>query len=279
MVKVCNGCRRRKQIDQLSSVSTVYSRSHCFDDAPVVLVHLLVPNRNFRSVFIPRNLLTYTASYGGLLHCGTTPGGIMAKKEAHAKALEIYIKSKGKTPLSAIAEAVGVSSFSVGRWHKMENWKEKIKGAPTSHKQNPVQAASVRNKDLFDQAVKLFNESGGKISNTALSKQIGVSPTSIANWKKMPQWSEGAAVAVIPEPSETPSPEIAPPIETAPAPQVVDLESITSPQDLIALNERLRAMLLRDFLTADELEHLSNAKLILLEAAEVYLGIVQGRDE
>jgi hypothetical protein len=109
-----------------------------------------------------------------------------------------------------------------------------------------------------------------------------VKGTTIANWKKMPQWSEAAVVGDSLEPSEVaPPPQIAPPTEAAPPPEkaTVDLESITSIQDLVALSERLRAMLQRDFLTPDEIEHLSNAKPILLEAAEVYLEIVKGKEE
>jgi len=46
-----------------------------------------------------------------------------------------------------------------------------------------------------------------------------------------------------------------------------------------SLNERLRSMLQRDFLTAPEIEHLSKAKRSLLEAAEVHLGILKGKEE
>jgi hypothetical protein len=225
----------------------------------------------------------------------------MAKKEAHAQALKMFIESKGKTPLQAIAKAVGVSSVSVSRWHQKENWKEQIgtlkaapavtekekvapiKAAPAVKKRKSAESVVIRKKGLFDQAVKIFNESGGKISNVALAKQLDINSTSIARWKKMPQWSQAVVVTVSPEAVETTSPpEVAPPpLEVVSAPQAAefDVETITSLQDLITLNERLRAMLNRDFLTAAEIEHLSNAKLSLLESAEVYLGIVKGEGE
>ena len=214
----------------------------------------------------------------------------MAKQEAHAQALKMYIDSKGKTPLKAIAEAAGVSPFSVGRWHKIENWKGKIgavKAAPTGKGRKRVEGVVIRKKDAFDQAVKLFQESGGRISNVELGKRLKVSGTTIANWKKMPQWGQGAAVTVSPEPVEVAPPpqaalppEVAPPSEMAPPAQsaAVDIEAITALQDLVTLNERLRSVLERDFLTAAEIEYLSNAKLALLEAAEVYLGIVKGKE-
>jgi hypothetical protein len=206
----------------------------------------------------------------------------MAKKEAHAQALKMFIESGGKTPLKGIAEAVGVSFFSVRRWCKTENWKEKIKELPAGEEQKRVEGVGIRRKDLLIQAVKIFNGSGGKISNAELGKKLGVTGTTIANWKKMSQWGKAVAVAVSPKTSEVaPPPEIAPAPEAAPPPEkaATDLELITSFQDLVALNDRLRGMLQRDFVTAEDIEHLSNAKLILLEAAHVYLGIVKGKDE
>jgi hypothetical protein len=95
---------------------------------------------------------------------------------------------------------------------------------------------SLLKKDLFDQAVKIFNESGGKISNVELGKKLGISATTIANWKKMSQWSEAAGVSVNPEPSKVAPPsQIAPASEVAPTPQAaVNLEPIISLQDLVA---------------------------------------------
>jgi hypothetical protein len=193
----------------------------------------------------------------------------MAKKEAHDQALKMFIKSKGKTTLKAIAEAVGVNSLTVGRWYKKKDWNGKIdtiKAAPTTEKQKPVEGVVIRKKGLFDEAVKLFQESGRKISNVELGKQLNVSVTTITKWKKMPQWIQAAPTTV----TRTPAPVVFPAQSAG-----VDIESITSLEDLAALNERLRSMLQRDFLTAAEIEHLSNAKLSLLEAAEVYLGIVK----
>jgi uncharacterized protein YjcR len=215
----------------------------------------------------------------------------MAKKEAHAQALKMFIDSKGKTSLTAIAEAVRVSANSVARWHKTENWKAKIepvKAAPTGKRRKRVEGVVIRKRDLFDQAAKIFQESGGKISNVELGKKVKVSTVTIASWKKMPQWSQAAAVTVspgpvevVPPPQAAPPPEVVHPTEVAPpAPSAaVDIEAITCPQDLVALNQRLRLMLQRDFLTVAEIEHLANAKLTLLEAADVYLGIVKGTGE
>jgi len=109
------------------------------------------------------------------------------------------------------------------------------------------------------------------MSNVQLSKESGVSAATIAKWKKMPQWDEAVSVPAMPEPAKV---EAA--LEPA-KPQVskIDLDAVIAPQDLITLNERLRSMLAREYLTSADLEHLSNAKLSLLEAAGVLMGVLE----
>jgi hypothetical protein len=115
---------------------------------------------------------------------------------------------------------------------------------------------------VFEKAVKIFRESGGSISNADLSKQVNVSPQTVANWKKTPEWSKTDVKEVVPEP-----------VKAAVSRPAVDLDAIMAPQDLVALNEKLRLMLNREYLTSEDLENLAHAKLALLEAADFYLGI------
>lgn len=202
----------------------------------------------------------------------------MVKKEAHDKALDMFLKSEGKAKIKAIADAAGVIPLTVGRWQKKENWKAKLedsKAAPPVKKRKPKEGG-IRKKDVFDKAVKMFQASGGTISNLGLSKKAKTSPATIAKWKKMPEWNQVASAPATSEPvkeaavsQELPNREIA----------AVSIEAIIAPQDLVALNERLRSMLNREYLTTEDLEHLSNAKLTLLEAATMYLGIIQRAKE
>jgi len=100
----------------------------------------------------------------------------------------------------------------------------------------------------------------------------------------MPEWTQVAAVPVPPKPIQEAAAPVPPePVKEAPVPQslpcrevtTVDIEAIIAPQDLVALNDRLRSMLNREYLTTEDLEHLSNAKLTLLEAADVFLGMLE----
>jgi uncharacterized protein YjcR len=199
----------------------------------------------------------------------------MVKKEAHDKALAMYLKAGGKVTVKAIADAVGATPLTVGRWQKKDNWEAKLaekKSTPPARKRKPREGVVLRKKDVFDKAVKIFQESGGTISNVELSKKAKVAPATVAKWKKMAEWHQAAPVSVTPEPvkeaavaQEVPRREIT----------AVNIEAIVAPQDLVALNERLRSMLNREYLTTEDLEHLSNAKLTLLEAADVYLGMLE----
>jgi hypothetical protein len=197
----------------------------------------------------------------------------MAKTEAQAEALKLFIESQGRTPLKAIADAVGVSYFSVRRWYKAQDWKERmeaVKEAPIVKKRKRAEEVVTPKKDVVDKA-----ERPPQVAPVpeAASVPVGPEPS-----EEAPQ----VDVTVIPEPTETTTPaQIAPTLEIAPITQsaTVDIEAITSLQDLVTLNERLRSILDRNFLTAAEIEHLSNAKLTLLEAAEVYLGIVKSKRE
>jgi uncharacterized protein YjcR len=193
----------------------------------------------------------------------------MVKKEAHDKALEMYLKAGGKITIKAIADAVGATPLTVGRWQKKDNWKAKLEATPAVKKRKPREGFVFRKKDVFEKAVKIFQASGGKISNLELSKKAKTSPATIAKWKKMPEW---AALPATPEPvKEAAVPQELPRREIA----AVSIEAIVAPQDLVMLNERLRAMLNREYLTSGDLENLANAKLALLEAADVYLGILE----
>ncbi len=166
---------------------------------------------------------------------------------------------------------------------KKGNWKaklEEVEAAPAAaaKKRKPREAEGIRKRDVFDKAAQIFHESGGTISTVQLGKKVKVSAQTIANWKKMPEWNQAAPV-----PAKAKLAEAVPVAQEMPKLKMpeVNVAAVIAAQDLIALNERLRSMLDREYLTAADLEHLSNAKLSLLEAADVYLAIIQdsGREE
>lgn len=198
----------------------------------------------------------------------------MVKHEGHDKALDMYLKAGGNINIKAIAKAVGANPLTVGRWKKKDNWDAKLKeviAAPAVSEKKPRGARGIFKKDVFDKAVRIFSESGGTISNVQLGKESGVSTTTIAEWKNRPEWNEAVSVPVVSEPERPKSlPEPSKPVVTR-----INLGAVIAPQDLMALNERLRSMLQREYLTSADLEHLSNAKLSLLEAAGVYMGLLE----
>jgi uncharacterized protein YjcR len=222
----------------------------------------------------------------------------MVKKEAHEKALAMYLKAGGKIKNVDLGKAVGVNPITIGQWIKKDNWKaklEEVKAAPApAVKKRKPRESIILKKDAFHKAVRIFQESGSSISNAELGKKVKVSPQTIANWKKMPEWGQVAPVTAravpikevqIPQEvqisQEASRIEAAPVAQETPKPEMpkANVAAVIASQDLIALNERLRSMLDREYLTAADLEHLSNAKLSLLEAADVYLGIIQDAED
>lgn len=151
----------------------------------------------------------------------------MKKPVAQEKALDLFLASGGKIKLKEIADKVKVSPLTVGRWKKSGNWTSILKdqasatevaSVPPAKKSKvrasqPLKAQKVeevsppvkrseerrtlRKKALFDEALNLYIESNGTITNTGLAKKVGVSQVTIANWKKMPAWK----VIVKPEPA------------------------------------------------------------------------------
>jgi len=50
---------------------------------------------------------------------------------------------------------------------------------------------------------------------------------------------------------------------------------LVSPEQIIRINQRIDVMLERDYLTAEDISDLAEAKREALEAVEIYLGIVR----
>ena len=105
------------------------------------------------------------------------------KKEARVDALKVFLKSKGKINNKQIAERVGVNPLTVGRWKREDNWQEKLEEKLAEPvREVPPATEVVRKKAQHDQALQLFLESGGRITNKEMAKTVRVSPATIAKW-------------------------------------------------------------------------------------------------
>jgi hypothetical protein len=123
----------------------------------------------------------------------------------------------------------------------------------------------VRKKAARDKAFNLYMDAGGNITNKDLALQVGVSPATISKWKEVDDWIEEIA-----QQDEEPEEEF----EEEEVPDL-DMGDLAAPEQIIHINRKIDAVLMRDHLSAEEIAHLADAKSDLLEALEIYLAIVR----
>ena len=182
------------------------------------------------------------------------------KKEAREQAMKMFMKAKGKVTNKEIADAVKVNPLTIGRWKKEEKWDAKLKAAKPAAK---PPSGVVRKKAARDKALQLFLDSGGKMTNKELARRAGVSPATISKWKELDRWSKKVVRA-----------EVAPPAPAKEAPEF-DMGALSSPEQIIRINQRIDGLLQRDHLTAGEVAELAAAKRDMLDAVEIYVAIAR----
>lgn len=127
-------------------------------------------------------------------------------EETKAKAYRLYLESKGEMSVGEIAVKAETRPNVIGAWIKKEGWNSRLTDEPkeetvivkpqTEIKSKRASKTPVlRKRDTFDKALQMFRDSGGKISNTAISKALNVGMATVAKWKKTPEWTMGAEQA------------------------------------------------------------------------------------
>jgi len=216
------------------------------------------------------------------------------KKEAREQALSIFLAADGKMSNTDIAKKVGVNPLTVGKWKKAESWAAKLK-EKTVIKEKKGEPRPPRKKAAHDQALKLYLESEGKLSNTALAREVGVSPASVASWKTNERWAEkvtkpkapaapAPARAAKPAKPSKPAKPVKPvkPLKPAVVPETetieemeIDLEELTSPDQINRLNRRIEELLGREYLSPEDLKTLAEAKEAVLGVVSAYIDIIE----
>ncbi len=183
------------------------------------------------------------------------------KKEAREKALKLFLKSRGRMSNRDIARRVNVNALTVGRWKRNGNWDAELKKAvviaPAEEK-----GVAVRKKEARDQALKLFMEAFGNITNKELAEEVEVSPATIGKWKEQDNWNEKLR-----EPRRPFGPEK--------VRGELDWNELANPSQIIEINRKIDSLLKREHLSADEVADLAAAKSELLEGLVTYIAIVQ----
>jgi uncharacterized protein YjcR len=127
-------------------------------------------------------------------------------EETKAKALKLYLESKGEMSVGEIAAKAETRPNVVGAWIKKEGWHKQLTGKPKEEtgtdkparetkSKRARKTAVLRKRDAFEKALQMFRESGGTISNTDISKALGIGMATVAKWKAMPEWTMEAEQA------------------------------------------------------------------------------------
>jgi len=191
------------------------------------------------------------------------------KKEARSQALKMFLKAEGKITNREIANMVSVNPLTVGRWKRDDNWLEKLKEQEAAAARGTGKAA-IRKKAALEQAIQIYTQARGNITNKDLALQVGVSPATISKWKEAEDWTKQLEEIEVQ------------PVETEEAVEVeareetdLDMGELAFPEHIIQINRKIDALLQREHLTASEVSDLASAKNNLLESVEIYLAILR----
>ena len=201
------------------------------------------------------------------------------KKEAREQAQGIFIDAGGKISNVDIAKKLGVNPLTVGKWKKADGWTAKLTAKPEKNAEKAAPRPA-RKKGAQDQALKLYLKSGGKITNAQLASKVGVSPSSIANWKQSERWAEKLTkpkAPLPPAPARVKEPVAKPQIQVAEEAEKIEinLEKLSSPAHIGRLNKKIDELLDREYLSPEDLKTLAEAKEAVLCVVRTYIDIIE----
>jgi transposase len=204
-------------------------------------------------------------------------------KEARTKAESIFFEVQGKISNVEIAKRVGAHPLTVGKWKRDDDWTGKLatgQARPTEKEKT----APVRKKAAHEQAFKLYVEAGGKISIKALADKVGVSATTISNWKTAESWRAKLQLPPAPEPAVLQTKEalaeIPPPAEAPAVEEIeIDVDELAAPDHIRLLNKQIEEVLTRSHLSPADLKTMAAAKEAVLRAVKAYLEVMDMTSE
>jgi transposase len=205
------------------------------------------------------------------------------QKDARHKAEQFFLEAKGKVSNVEIAKKLGAHPITVGKWKRQDDWTGKLAAAEEKVPKKPG-AASARKKIAHDEAFKSYLEARGKVSNKALADKVGVSATTISNWKTAGDWNKVLEQPLQPKAAEIEIEEA--PEKMTPSPEVpvteeieIDVDALAFPDHITALNKQIDETLGRGALSPVDLKTVAEAKEAVLKALRAYLEVMEMASE
>jgi uncharacterized protein YjcR len=201
------------------------------------------------------------------------------QKEARHQAEQIFLDAKGKLSNVEIAKKVGAHPITVGKWKREDDWTGKLSEAEKNAPKKQ-QVSSARKKKAHDEALRLYVESNGKVSNKALADRVGVSATTISNWKTAEGWNESREQQL--EPKSTNIEEEEAPKRVSASAEVqaideieIDVDALAYPDHISVLNKQIDEVLGRSALSPTDIKTVAEAKEAVLRVVRAYLEVME----
>lgn len=205
------------------------------------------------------------------------------EKEARTKAESLFLQTQGKISNVEIAKQVGAHPITVGKWKRQDDWTGKLAQAEEKVPRKQ-QRSSARNKIAHDEAFESYLVASGKVSNKTLADKVGVSATTISNWKNAEGWSKVLEQPMEPKPAEIEKveapKEMSPSAEAPVAEEIeIDVDALAFPDHITALNKQIDETLGRGALSPIDLKTVAEAKEAVLRAVRAYLEVIEMASE
>lgn len=205
-------------------------------------------------------------------------------EEARNEAQRIFFSANGKISNVEIAKKLRVDPRTVGKWKRDDAWESKFSRIRAGEGSERMRSRPLKKKGAHDQALSLYLDTDGEMSNRALAKRVGVSVQTISNWKLAEGWSDKLKERPKLEAIATEEVEAAaqhPPVreqEEAVGLQV-DVNEVAYPHHVTLLNKRIDQILGQRHLSPTDLKTVAEAKVAVLHAVRAYVEVLERTSE
>lgn len=206
------------------------------------------------------------------------------KEEARNEAQRIFFSANGKISNVDIAKKLRVDPRTVAKWKRDDAWESKLSRIRAGEGRERMRSRPLKKKGAHDQALSLYLDANGEMSNRTLAKQVGVSVQTISNWKLAEGWSDKLR--------ERPKLETIATEKLSPASQTpqagaqgeavgiqIDVSEVTYPHHVTLLNKRIDQILEQRHLSPTDLKTVAEAKVAVLQAVRAYVEVLERTSE
>jgi transcriptional regulator with XRE-family HTH domain len=202
------------------------------------------------------------------------------KQEARNEAQRIFFSANAKVSNVEIAKKLRVDPRTVAKWKREDDWESKFSRIQAGDGSEKIRSRPLKKKGAHDQALSLYLEASGEMSNRTLAKRVGVSVQTISNWKLAESWSEKLRESPKSEPIEIGELKAPPELPSVREPEEadeiqIDVDEVAYPEHVTLLNKRIDQILGQKHLSPTDLKTVAEAKIAVLHAVRAYVEVLE----